>query len=276
VRVDVAEKGLHRATVLRRAAQHIEAVQNEAGVLQYADELADVGLAADRLELASQLTTQLNACKNSVHLVADVCLISTKMSADLRPRNNVNDDGVATNSSTTSSTSTAMTSTNSSSSSSNDDRWLRSSVVNVELNSDDDNDDNDDGKAASEDGPIGSLAHQWALLEQEPEEPISENAQSFANGAMLVVEQYYDNLFRSLDERQERCRTLSDKMSRLNLSSDQIELKMRQLAEKETQYIRSRRVRLTGNTFESIRVIGRGAFGEVSRCPLLCCFVRRL
>lgn len=124
----------------------------------------------------------------------------------------------------------------------------------------DDDEADDDGGAA---GAAGSLQQQWALLEEAPREPCSENALSFAKGAMLVVEQYYENLFRSLDERDERRRTLREKMARLNLTPEQVDAKMQQLAAKETQYIRSRRVRLTGNTFESIRVIGRGAFGEV-------------
>ena len=105
------------------------------------------------------------------------------------------------------------------------------------------------------------------MLEEDEsaDDECSESARSFAKGAMLVVEQYYENLFRSLDERNERRRTLCEKMAPLNLAPEHVEVKMQQLAAKETQYIRSRRVRLTGNTFESIRVIGRGAFGEVSQ-----------
>jgi serine/threonine protein kinase len=61
----------------------------------------------------------------------------------------------------------------------------------------------------------------------------------------------------------ERQRALVERMARLGLSRAQQAEKLMLLAEKETQYIRARRVRLTGNTFESICVIGRGAFGEV-------------
>lgn len=36
-----------------------------------------------------------------------------------------------------------------------------------------------------------------------------------------------------------------------------------ELAKKETEFIRFRRLRLTHNEFEGIKLIGRGAFGEV-------------
>jgi hypothetical protein len=38
---------------------------------------------------------------------------------------------------------------------------------------------------------------------------------------------------------------------------------LRELAKKETEFIRFRRLRLTHNEFENIKLIGRGAFGEV-------------
>ena len=37
----------------------------------------------------------------------------------------------------------------------------------------------------------------------------------------------------------------------------------RELAKKETEFLRQRRIRLTGRSFESLKIIGRGAFGEV-------------
>jgi hypothetical protein len=37
----------------------------------------------------------------------------------------------------------------------------------------------------------------------------------------------------------------------------------RELEKKESEFLRQRRTRLSGKAFESIKVIGRGAFGEV-------------
>ena len=132
---------------------------------------------------------------------------------------------------------------------------------------DHDDDDDDDDDVANELSCFalsepGSLGHQWCAFGVS-EEKAPEKARKFAHGAMLVIDQYYENLFRAHDERKERLRALVERMARLGLSGAQQREKLALLAEKETQYIRARRVRLTGNTFESICVIGRGAFGEV-------------
>lgn len=56
---------------------------------------------------------------------------------------------------------------------------------------------------------------------------------------------------------------LERKLEELHFSEEVRNQKRRELAKKETEYIHERRVRLTGHSFDSIRVIGRGAFGEV-------------
>lgn len=44
-------------------------------------------------------------------------------------------------------------------------------------------------------------------------------------------------------------------------------LEKRQLhAAKETEYLRLKRVKMTAEDFTPLKVIGRGAFGEVKRC----------
>eukprot|EP01133_Synstelium_polycarpum_P007899 gene7899-9273_t len=52
-------------------------------------------------------------------------------------------------------------------------------------------------------------------------------------------------------------------MDELCLKEEQKTVKRRELDKRETEYIKSRRIRLTGHSFESIKIIGRGAFGEV-------------
>lgn len=56
---------------------------------------------------------------------------------------------------------------------------------------------------------------------------------------------------------------LDEKMSAKNLANNERDTMLGELAKKETEFIRFRRLRLTHNEFENIRLIGRGAFGEV-------------
>jgi hypothetical protein len=56
---------------------------------------------------------------------------------------------------------------------------------------------------------------------------------------------------------------LEEKMSEKNLQQAERDSMLGELAKKETEFIRFRRLRLTHNEFENIRLIGRGAFGEV-------------
>jgi hypothetical protein len=53
------------------------------------------------------------------------------------------------------------------------------------------------------------------------------------------------------------------RMNERQLPPEKREDLLNELAKKETEFIRLRRLRLTKNQFESIRIIGRGAFGEV-------------
>lgn len=84
-----------------------------------------------------------------------------------------------------------------------------------------------------------------------------------ATAAKFAIEQFYENFFRSLRERRERRMALERKMQEHKLPDDQKSRFRKDLDKKETEFIRLRRVRLTGAAFESIKVIGRGAFGEV-------------
>lgn len=48
-----------------------------------------------------------------------------------------------------------------------------------------------------------------------------------------------------------------------NLAESERKEMFNELTKKETEFIRFRRLRLTHNEFENIKLIGRGAFGEV-------------
>lgn len=99
--------------------------------------------------------------------------------------------------------------------------------------------------------------------DEDSDDEISKETLETAQATRTSIEQFYKNLFKSLKERENRRVALERKLEELHLSDDVRNLKRRELDKKETDYIRDRRVRLTGHSFDSIRVIGRGAFGEV-------------
>lgn len=78
------------------------------------------------------------------------------------------------------------------------------------------------------------------------------------------LEQFYENFWKHHLERKSRHKLLEDKLKQsTKLSEEEKETKRRVLAEKETQLNRLKRTRITANSFQSLEIIGRGAFGEV-------------
>jgi serine/threonine kinase 38 len=59
---------------------------------------------------------------------------------------------------------------------------------------------------------------------------------------------------------------LEESMAAEGLTEAQKEEKRQQHAQKETEFLRLKRSRLGVEDFEPLKVIGRGAFGEVSVC----------
>lgn len=91
----------------------------------------------------------------------------------------------------------------------------------------------------------------------------SKDVVEFAKITMQTIEQYYDNFWKNLSEREARKTILEEKMKKLKLSEEEKEMRRKALDKKETDLMRLRRLRLSVNSFESLKVIGRGAFGEV-------------
>ena len=81
--------------------------------------------------------------------------------------------------------------------------------------------------------------------------------------AKIALEQFYDNFFRSLQERSDRRRQLELLMQKRKIPPAKRQKLRMALAQKESQFIRLRRKKLTEGLFESLKIIGRGAFGEV-------------
>ena len=84
-----------------------------------------------------------------------------------------------------------------------------------------------------------------------------------ATKAKVVLENYYANLIHQHIERRARLERLEESMREEGLSEEQkIERRM-QRAQKETEFLRLKRSRLGVEDFTPLKVIGRGAFGEV-------------
>jgi serine/threonine kinase 38 len=71
------------------------------------------------------------------------------------------------------------------------------------------------------------------------------------------------NLCFALTRARCRKRQLEESLQSSKISSANKEKFKRQLQQRETEYLRKRRMKLTGHSFETVRIIGRGAFGEV-------------
>jgi len=84
-----------------------------------------------------------------------------------------------------------------------------------------------------------------------------------ATKAKLTLENYYSNLISQHRERKERLRRLEESLQEPNLPETVKVEKRNQHATKETEFLRLKRSRLGVDDFESLKVIGKGAFGEV-------------
>uniref|UniRef100_A0A5K3EXS6 non-specific serine/threonine protein kinase n=1 Tax=Mesocestoides corti TaxID=53468 RepID=A0A5K3EXS6_MESCO len=81
--------------------------------------------------------------------------------------------------------------------------------------------------------------------------------------AKVTLENFYNNLATQFQDRQNRYKILECMMESEGLTEDQKQQKRCQHALKESEYLRLKRARLTVDDFTPLKVIGKGAFGEV-------------
>ncbi|XP_041366756.1 serine/threonine-protein kinase 38-like [Gigantopelta aegis] len=93
--------------------------------------------------------------------------------------------------------------------------------------------------------------------------PISNHTIDKVTKAKVTLENYYSNLISQHEERENRYRLLEQSMEEEGLSDEQKSERRQQHATKETEFLRLKRSRLGVTDFEPLKVIGRGAFGEV-------------
>lgn len=84
-----------------------------------------------------------------------------------------------------------------------------------------------------------------------------------ATKAKVTLENYYSNLVTQYGERKQRLAKLEAQLKDESLTESQRQEKRLQHAQKETEYLRLKRLRLGVEDFDALKVIGRGAFGEV-------------
>eukprot|EP00128_Syssomonas_multiformis_P009277 Colp12_sorted_trinity150504_noHs@7767 len=93
---------------------------------------------------------------------------------------------------------------------------------------------------------------------------LSTRSREKALAAKVTLEQLYETLKIQQRERAERRRDLEKELaSKPGLTEEQKTEQRKQLALKETDFLRLKRCRLSKDEFETLKIIGRGAFGEV-------------
>ncbi|EGC31099.1 hypothetical protein DICPUDRAFT_50393 [Dictyostelium purpureum] len=97
-----------------------------------------------------------------------------------------------------------------------------------------------------------------------PSDPLSRSTMDRSLAAKMYIEQYYINAQQSVKDRGQRRKDLEQKLENMKLSSKESNDLRKELDKKESDHLRIRRLKLKRSDFELIKIIGRGAFGEVS------------
>lgn len=91
----------------------------------------------------------------------------------------------------------------------------------------------------------------------------SSKAMDKAAKTKATIELYYTTLITHTKERKERVKQLEECMDKEGLTEKEKESRRTVYALRETEFLRLKRTRIGREDFESLKVIGRGAFGEV-------------
>ncbi|KJH40430.1 kinase domain protein [Dictyocaulus viviparus] len=91
---------------------------------------------------------------------------------------------------------------------------------------------------------------------------VSQFMRDKASRTRLAIESYYAQIVTQSVERDSRAKKLEEKMIAEGISEDEKEKRRKIQHAKETDFLRLKRTRLEVTDFESLKVIGRGAFGE--------------
>eukprot|EP00698_Gefionella_okellyi_P020117 TRINITY_DN6281_c0_g1_i1.p1 TRINITY_DN6281_c0_g1~~TRINITY_DN6281_c0_g1_i1.p1 ORF type:complete len:468 (-),score=78.62 TRINITY_DN6281_c0_g1_i1:1112-2515(-) len=94
----------------------------------------------------------------------------------------------------------------------------------------------------------------------------SEGTWQRSAAAKTYIEARYRDLMEDLRQREARRNEFEKKIAEAGLTPEEAERSRQELLQRERDFLRTRRQKLSQVEFELIRVIGRGAFGEVMLC----------
>merc|ERR1719192_3141496 len=123
--------------------------------------------------------------------------------------------------------------------------------------------ENNKEKQEDTDSGIHSLTLLPPSTPTPPPLDISPHTLDKARRAKLMIENYYSNLLLQQHQRLERSRRFEDCLSKSAGSLEERERRRRLYSAKETEFLRMKRSRMHCKDFLPLRVIGKGAFGEV-------------
>ena len=98
---------------------------------------------------------------------------------------------------------------------------------------------------------------------KETKEPFSANTRDKAQAAKDYIEKKYSKLKKKEQTRTEEWEELKKTMEDLNLSVTEQELIKQKINHREAELMRQRRQKVTVFDFDPVKIIGKGAFGEV-------------
>lgn len=81
--------------------------------------------------------------------------------------------------------------------------------------------------------------------------------------AKVRLEHFYKTIVNECSDREARRRDIEEKISSKSLSDDKKSRQFATLGKRESEFLRLRRVKLGIEDFNTVKIIGKGAFGEV-------------
>ncbi|KAI8090266.1 Serine/threonine-protein kinase orb6 [Gilbertella persicaria] len=122
----------------------------------------------------------------------------------------------------------------------------------------------------AENNSSSSFFYQQQQQQQQQPEPFHRSTEGFprsvldrATAAKLRLENYYKTALEQAYERSQRRTEIENKLSQEHCSEEKKKRQLQSYGRKESQYLRLRRTRLGLDDFVTVKVIGKGAFGEV-------------
>lgn len=92
------------------------------------------------------------------------------------------------------------------------------------------------------------------------------SAEDRAKATKAFLESRYNQVSKPKQQREKRRVTLEAEINQLKLADEEKSVLLEQQAQRETEFMRMQRQRLSPDDFEQLTIIGRGAFGEVRLC----------